>query len=71
MGFTNTFEARFIRTYRMLLGVLKRTIGGHTRTFTRATLAPLSRGASYRFNEREDKDGYRFAKATKIADGSG
>jgi transposase-like protein len=49
--------------------VLKRTIGG---TYTHVDPRHLDRYLSeqvYRFNEREEKDGPRFAKATKGADG--
>jgi transposase-like protein len=49
--------------------VLKRTIGG---TYTHVHPRHLDRYLAeqvYRFNERENKDGPRFAKATKGADG--
>jgi len=49
--------------------VLKRTIGG---TYTHVHPRHLDRYLAeqvYRFNEREEKDGPRFAKATKKADG--
>jgi transposase-like protein len=49
--------------------VLKRTIGG---TYTHVHPRHLDRYLAeqvYRFNEREEKDGPRFAKATKGADG--
>lgn len=49
--------------------VLKRTIGG---TYTHVDPRHLDRYLSeqvFRFNERESKDGPRFAKATKGADG--
>ncbi|MGA9020077.1 MAG: IS1595 family transposase [Candidatus Cybelea sp.] len=49
--------------------VLKRTIGG---TYTHVNPRHLDRYLAeqvFRFNEREERDGYRFAKATKKADG--
>jgi transposase-like protein len=49
--------------------VLKRTIGG---TYTHVNPRHLDRYLAeqvFRFNERENKDGPRFAKATKKADG--
>jgi transposase-like protein len=49
--------------------VLKRTIGG---TYTHVNPRHLDRYLAeqvYRFNEREEEDGPRFAKATKRADG--
>ena len=49
--------------------VLKRTIGG---TYTHVNPRHLDRYLAeqvYRFNEREERDGYRFAKVTKKADG--
>ena len=49
--------------------VLKRTIGG---TYTHVHPRHLDRYLAeqvYRFNERENEDGPRFAKATKGADG--
>lgn len=49
--------------------VLKRTIGG---TYTHVNPRRLDRYLAeqvYRFNERENTDGPRFAKATKGADG--
>jgi transposase-like protein len=49
--------------------VLKRTIGG---TYTHVNPRHLDRYLAeqvYRFNEREEKDGYRFRKATKGVDG--
>ena len=49
--------------------VLKRTIGG---TYTHVNPRHLDRYLAeqvYRFNERENEDGPRFAKATKKADG--
>ena len=49
--------------------VLKRTIGG---TYTHVSPKHLDRYLAeqvYRFDERKNKDGPRFAKATKRADG--
>jgi hypothetical protein len=49
--------------------VLKRTIGG---TYTHVNPRHLDRylaEQAYRFNEREEKDGYRFRKAVKGTDG--
>ena len=49
--------------------VLKRTIGG---TYTHVNPRHLDRYLAeqvYRFNAREEKDGPRFVKATKGADG--
>jgi len=49
--------------------VLKRTIGG---TYTHVSPRHLDRYLAeqvYRFNEREERGGYRFSKATKKADG--